>query len=261
MSRRGFTLIELLVVLSIIALLIALLLPVLSGARDSARSTVCLANQRQIGIGAAVYSEMFDGRVAPSHSWGGGDKNAASWAWYYLYLDLFSMPNPPAKYASNTPFPDVYRCPSDELSSSQDIYQPGGNAVGSRSHRAVAYCHNMRGSGGRTGAGLEKNKILNVWRLESHPSPGTTMLFFEKYTRPNSEGFFRTENLSHRNYYGETFADQSENVLRIADRHPNASNAVLFVDGHASLEAKADLIVPQTVNPKLWGTLVPGVAN
>jgi len=51
----GFTLIELLVVISIIALLIALLLPALNGARDAARTTLCLANQRQIGIAVHAY--------------------------------------------------------------------------------------------------------------------------------------------------------------------------------------------------------------
>lgn len=56
MRIRAFTLIELLVVVSIIALLIALLLPTLKSARRVARNTVCLSQQRQIGIGFASYA-------------------------------------------------------------------------------------------------------------------------------------------------------------------------------------------------------------
>jgi len=54
--RRGFTIIELLVVLVIIAILIALLLVGLRGAREAARTTVCLSNQRQIALASLNYA-------------------------------------------------------------------------------------------------------------------------------------------------------------------------------------------------------------
>src|SRR5688572_12608266 len=56
-QRRAFTLVELLVVISIIALLIALLLPTLSGAREAARSSVCLSNERQLALALSAYSQ------------------------------------------------------------------------------------------------------------------------------------------------------------------------------------------------------------
>lgn len=54
--RTGFTLIELLVVISIIALLIAILLPALSAARAAGRTSACLSNLRQVGIGYTAYA-------------------------------------------------------------------------------------------------------------------------------------------------------------------------------------------------------------
>ena len=56
----GFTLIELLVVVAIIALLISILLPSLSRARNVARSTACLAIQKQLGNANIMYADAND---------------------------------------------------------------------------------------------------------------------------------------------------------------------------------------------------------
>ena len=60
---RAFTLIELLVVIAIIALLIGILLPSLGAARESARTTVCRSNTRQVAIAMTTFALDNDGRL------------------------------------------------------------------------------------------------------------------------------------------------------------------------------------------------------
>ncbi len=59
-KRSGFTLIELLVVIAIIAILAAILFPVFGRARENARRTSCLSNQKQLGLGVLQYQQDYD---------------------------------------------------------------------------------------------------------------------------------------------------------------------------------------------------------
>ena len=63
-----FTLIELLIVIAIIGILVSLLLPSLSNARAEAKLTVCISNENQIGKGAFLYTNEYDGKFPDSNA-------------------------------------------------------------------------------------------------------------------------------------------------------------------------------------------------
>ena len=76
-QRKAFTLIELLVVISIVTLLGAILLPALSKARESAQTTVCMANLRNLTSALCVYVADNDDNLPAYHQllpgqWNGG---------------------------------------------------------------------------------------------------------------------------------------------------------------------------------------------
>jgi prepilin-type N-terminal cleavage/methylation domain-containing protein len=116
----GFTLIELLVVVAIIGLLIAILLPSLSRAREQSRTTVCMSNMRQVGLGFYYYGEDYGGhpppnrmRPSPGAPYGGTppEYRDSDW-WYYAHMVLKYVPGK-ERSQTNAAFSGVFRCPSD----------------------------------------------------------------------------------------------------------------------------------------------------
>ena len=65
MTRKGFTLIELLTVIAIVAILAAILFPVFAQVREKARATVCLSNEKQLGLAVGQYLQDNDERLYP----------------------------------------------------------------------------------------------------------------------------------------------------------------------------------------------------
>jgi len=113
--RRGFTLIELLVVIAIIAILAAILFPVFAKAREKARQTSCLSNEKQIGLAILQYAQDYDERLPWMYNYmpAGGTNNlywcqdvvmpyakndqmfiCSSGSWTYNYYRPPGLPNP-----------------------------------------------------------------------------------------------------------------------------------------------------------------------
>ncbi|HEY3413549.1 MAG TPA: DUF1559 domain-containing protein [Armatimonadota bacterium] len=92
---KAFTLIELLVVIAIIAILAAILFPVFAKARERAKTTSCISNEKQIGIACMSYADDNDGTYPPNRV----PIVGGTWTWKRAiqpYLKSF----------------DVWRCPS-----------------------------------------------------------------------------------------------------------------------------------------------------
>jgi prepilin-type N-terminal cleavage/methylation domain-containing protein/prepilin-type processing-associated H-X9-DG protein len=118
-KTRAFTLIELLVVIAIIAILAAILFPVFAKARERAKTSACINNEKQIGIACMTYADDYDAtypinRVAIV----GG-----TWTWkraIYPYVKSY----------------DVFRCPSVLK---YDARNPETGALGDESNSLAAY--------------------------------------------------------------------------------------------------------------------------
>ncbi|HEY3281639.1 MAG TPA: prepilin-type N-terminal cleavage/methylation domain-containing protein [Armatimonadota bacterium] len=115
-AHRAFTLIELLVVIAIIAILAAILFPVFASAREKARLTTCLNNEKQIGVAFLQYTEEYDGTIVDAGTidqvGGGTDK---------LKADPRHLHN---KLAPQLKTKQVWRCPSDT-----GYHEPGQASV------------------------------------------------------------------------------------------------------------------------------------
>lgn len=116
-KHQYFTLIEMLVVIAIIAVLAAMMMPALQSALESARSTICSNNLRQIHLVRSRYTDDNNNMFFPL--WSGEDfkpdhygYDGSFWSWFRGYSDDLATTSWGAGYDSNRPVSGIFLCPS-----------------------------------------------------------------------------------------------------------------------------------------------------
>jgi len=202
-ARRGFTLIELLVVISIIATLMALILPAIQSAREAARRTQCLNNQKNLALGAINYAESHKGTLPAFGTYkamdtsgdGVADGVFPAFSWALLLLPQLDNQAVYERWNQNLPFNfggniavsvvnvPVFTCPNDDTADGKDgglsyvanagagdglidyqSYTPtANNQLG---HGPAAEAFNWDGSGAYSSANQDLTAALGVF----HPN-------------------------------------------------------------------------------------------
>jgi prepilin-type N-terminal cleavage/methylation domain-containing protein/prepilin-type processing-associated H-X9-DG protein len=254
---RGFTLIELLVVIAIIAILAAILFPVFAQAREKARQSSCLSNQKQIGLAILSYAQDADETIPQNeyaYKLGAGGAVTAGVAQDYNNVKWMDAVQPYVKNAA------IFNCPSQDFTGSQP-YQPvtlrSGTTAPADGAEFGSYGINNAYSTGISGApGLVHP--AQGQPLAAMTSPSTTVLVAEvnKWDASNRNADFQWTDDTQQPDSTKAWATGKDPLVApnggagstgMIQRHSGVCN-VLWGDGHVKASKLTQLCKPQAVS-------------
>ncbi len=228
--QRAFTLIELLVVIAIIAILAALLLPALAKAKGRAKTTQCMSNFRQWGIGLTLYYDDNENFLPRESSGGSSSLNTWVQASAAGSFDVWYNAVPPMV---------AHKAASSYATARSEFYEPL-----SFFHCPVAKFPANAGSSNTVFFSMAMNsRLINsgatTIRMDSLQRAAETVLFMENRLSAETSVMFFT---------GQATTDlgqPSSFATRFVARHDRRGNLV-FADGHAETFAGRTVVETRT---------------
>ena len=240
----AFTLIELLVVIAIISILASLLLPVLVTAKVKAKTSQCLSNFRQMGLGWTLYNQDFPDFLAPNSDLGNEGKDEDNPAWVAgtmsynndpvsideaTNLDFLTGPQY-AQFGSIGPYtkhPGIYHCPADKSTVTLD---------GAGTFARVRSISMNSWIGFDTRDWMEPSappyyKLNYKMSDLVHPGASDTWVFIDEREDSINDGWFAVDMVNR--------GDKAHWVDFPASRHSRGA-VLAFADGHAQFKKWQD---------------------
>ncbi|HEY3328549.1 MAG TPA: DUF1559 domain-containing protein [Capsulimonadaceae bacterium] len=240
---NGFTLIELLVVIAIISILAAILFPVFAAAREKARITTCVSNEKQIGIAMLQYTSDYDEFLPPASIDDPTGATTSPSTWMYEIDPYVKSGMPVSTAGEGGRELSVFVCP-DYLKTSV----PGGN---SPTHSYCANANLMPSYIAATGQTPALNPVQSVSKIRA---AAQTVLFAE--AAAGSRIFTTGDDTAVPSVAGSgnVFLQCQAVYLRGRARHNSGGN-YLFSDGHVKwIKAPGESYLPAGAN---WWNVTP----